>query len=412
MNPNELFSREARAGYRREVLDRAVVVQVGSGALGNNVTLNLALVGVGEVRQVDMDTVDPSNVSRSPGFRREWRGGGRERHKARELARYHHQISLAPDPVSRFYVGRIEELGFGAFEGAGAIVSAVDSFVVRAYLADVARLLGVPLIEAGFVAPRGQVSVFPNRDADAPCWRCLHPQITYGRFSCRDYAARVTAQGGIPATQPLAATIAGLVTEATVLALHGEFPLEDRVLFLDVRSGRSSLVEVSRDPECPGTHRRLDAPTELDLTVAATPRQVFDALSPAFAEPVLHLPTEFVLDAPCESCGRSVPVRRPTWALRTAPRCESCDPDVANTPAEEPSVPNVTMAIARSDALANRSLQRLGFRPRALLDVRDAATGAHCCVRLGGSLDQLYATLRRTEPVAPSNDDASFASVS
>ena len=44
---------------------------VGAGALGNEVLKNLALVGVGTTYLIDLDCVEPSNLSRSVLFRAE-----------------------------------------------------------------------------------------------------------------------------------------------------------------------------------------------------------------------------------------------------------------------------------------------------------------------------------------------------
>ena len=47
---NELFSRERLAGYDPEIMKATRMLIVGAGALGQNTALNLALAGVGEIR--------------------------------------------------------------------------------------------------------------------------------------------------------------------------------------------------------------------------------------------------------------------------------------------------------------------------------------------------------------------------
>src|SRR6478736_9020492 len=61
--------------WRQERLAAARLLVVGAGALGNEVLKNLALLGVGTVYVIDLDTVEPSNLSRSVLFRNE--DGGR-----------------------------------------------------------------------------------------------------------------------------------------------------------------------------------------------------------------------------------------------------------------------------------------------------------------------------------------------
>src|ERR1700730_6982349 len=55
--------------WRQDRLQAANVLVVGAGALGNEVIKNLALLGVGHVPGIDVDTVEPSNLSRSVLFR-------------------------------------------------------------------------------------------------------------------------------------------------------------------------------------------------------------------------------------------------------------------------------------------------------------------------------------------------------
>ena len=56
--------------FKQERLDRANVMVVGCGALGNEVLKNLALFGVGHVVVVDFDSIEPSNLTRSILFSR------------------------------------------------------------------------------------------------------------------------------------------------------------------------------------------------------------------------------------------------------------------------------------------------------------------------------------------------------
>src|SRR5438552_392866 len=104
---DELFSREARAGYDRARLDRGVGVLVGAGALGNNVAQTLALCGLGELRIIDFDHVARSNLTRAPLFRPERLRGARPRPKAHELALGFLAHAYATAPVVRAAAARV-----------------------------------------------------------------------------------------------------------------------------------------------------------------------------------------------------------------------------------------------------------------------------------------------------------------
>src|SRR5690348_7153428 len=60
---------EAIEWWDQSLLQKARVLVVGAGALGNEVIKNLALLGIGNVVIADMDKIELSNLSRSILFR-------------------------------------------------------------------------------------------------------------------------------------------------------------------------------------------------------------------------------------------------------------------------------------------------------------------------------------------------------
>lgn len=393
MDSTEVFSRERLAGYDPARLEKAVVLLVGAGAAGCNIALDLALSGVGELRIVDFDHVEASNVSRAPLFKRERLAGGRVRHKAREVAQGFLSFALASDPLARFATVPIEALGLGAFRGVDVVISAVDSFRVRAWLSDAARRCGIPFVECGFSAPRGHVSVFPNRASDEPCWRCLMPNVSSGGASCTLYARQIASEGRVPATQTVAAVFGALAAEAALLALHGEFPLGGRMRDLDVRTGRGSTIEVVADPCCTG-HDRLGEVTDVAVAASAPLSSLFEAVHGLVADPLVHLPMPFLTRAPCALCGASVSIGKPVWSVREPPVCRTC-PKVLQLH----GLGVVTQStVTRSDELSARPCRALGIAPGAILLVEDGVTQDALSVRIAGTVDDLFTSRRRDAP--------------
>ncbi|MBI5536588.1 MAG: ThiF family adenylyltransferase [Deltaproteobacteria bacterium] len=395
MDFEHLYSRETLAGNDRSILEQSVAAVVGCGAAGNNIALNFALLGVRELRCIDYDIIEPSNLTRSPLFKRDCAAdaGTRARHKAREVALGAHAKAYARDPVSRFAVARIEELGLGALVGAGVVISAVDSFAVRGYLADASRLLGIPLVEVGFSGASGHMSVFPNRSAEEPCFRCLHADIPTGGVSCALYARKVVEAGMTPATQSIASAIGSIAAEAAVRALHGEFPLAGKMVHFDVRTGASRAVLISADPECRGAHRILSGIKKLEVRAKESAARILAAAREFAETPVLHLPAPFLVEAPCSLCGARVIVRKPSWAVREPPACGKCAESSDDAPA-----PLVTASVITStDQLANTACRKLGLKHGAVFEIEDLSTGhLHAC-RLEGSAADLFVTLPRTK---------------
>ena len=318
-------SRARRAGYAPEVLAQATVLVVGAGALGQNVLLNLGLSGVHELRVVDGDIFEDHNLTRSPLFPRaegvHAAGLAKASAVGGELVRLH----TAEAPAVRVADAWIEEMGLGAFEGVDVIAACVDSLEARAYLAKVALLLGLPIVDGGFSGPNIGMTAYPPRDdpTDGPCWLCGGLPMP-GAFSCRQFAEYAAAAGVIPAIQNGAAALGALCAEAIVGALHGKLT-EAKRISLDIRTGESLVFTPGPGPACAPWHRRLPPPVRGKLGVDATPAEVLAEHCPEEGA-LLVLPETFVEWAPCPECHAGCDVDTPTYRWRRDPRCQDCGP--------------------------------------------------------------------------------------
>ncbi|MGB8294692.1 MAG: ThiF family adenylyltransferase [Polyangia bacterium] len=388
---NGLFSRETLAGYDRARMSSAIVTVVGLGAGGCNAGQTMALAGVNELRLIDFDSVEASNLTRSPLFDRRRLAGKRVRFKAREAAMGALANSYADDPIVRFAVARFEEVGLGALVGSDVVIAAVDSLRVRALLADATRLLGIPLVELGFSGSRGQVSVFPNRVGDEACWRCLNPEVEDGAASCVLYARRVAEAGAIPATQSLAAVLGALAAEHAIQAIHQRFPLGGKAFFLDLHTGQTRVLHLTTDPNCPGVHRRLGEIRPLAVRCEEPLRAVLEAARSFVTEPVVQLPAPFIVEMPCALCGASIEIGKPLWGVHQPPGCTKC-----------PELPQlgdrgmvVASTVAGDHSLVQRRCHTLGLPPAAVFEIEDRATGELHAVKLSGDIDDLFETRRQ-----------------
>lgn len=234
------FARERLAGYDPAVMQGATVLVAGAGALAQNLLVNLALSGVGELRIVDFDMFEDHNAPRSPLYPTHAERASLGMRKAPVVATKAHALMRAPHARARFAVSRIQALGAGAMEGVDVVAACVDNPDARAYLGDLCRLTGLTLVEGGFDGSAVSMSVFPasepGAEASDPCYRCGNASVV-GTFSCQRYAASTIEAGGIPAIQSAAATLGGLQAEAIIQALHGVHAGHRRVN-LDVRTGR------------------------------------------------------------------------------------------------------------------------------------------------------------------------------
>ena len=222
---------------------------------------------------------------------------------------------------SVWYAARpIQELGDVPFRWAHLVISAVDNPPARSYLAQQARLWGLPLIEGGFAAQRISASMF-GPDKEEACWCCegIEAEDT---FSCARYALAAEGAGTIPALQTGAAAAAALVSEATLGWFHGSAPLRGRRVYGDISHGKARPLEVGVSANCVNAHRAWGPDVQVPRGTALGDT-LRDAAELGLA--TLVLPEEVVLDAPCTKCGTITSACVPARVWAESPRCGECD---------------------------------------------------------------------------------------
>ena len=315
----DIHSRSAAAGYNPEVLFSSTVAIVGVGALGQNVALNLALAGVGNLLLIDFDDFEPHNATRSPLYPPtsliEKIGLGKARCVAEGLARH----CTASSPSVRYSNTRAQMVPHRTLAAADVIVSAVDSQGARAYLSEFGRLYSVPVVEGGFSGAQISMTVDHGTGVD-PCYRCTNPVAT-GSFSCTQYALRAETANIIPAIQNAAAVLGGLVGEATIELLHGTRPPGFRKVFGSIRDARIHELVVSRDLTCPGLH--IDRLPILPVAGAEDLSELLDRIPRQYDQ--VRFLEPFVVEMSCRKCGAALRplVTQTKWQLR--PYCSDCD---------------------------------------------------------------------------------------
>jgi adenylyltransferase/sulfurtransferase len=167
--------------WRQEKLAAAKVLVVGAGALGNEVLKNLALLGVGTTLVIDLDTVEPSNLSRSVLFRAE--DGGRP--KAEAAAQRAREINPEVTIVPR-HGDVITDVGLGTFAAVDVVIGCLDNREARLWVNRQCWKVGTPWVDAGIQEIQGVVKVFvPPGSA---CYECAMTRRDYEllnlRYSC------------------------------------------------------------------------------------------------------------------------------------------------------------------------------------------------------------------------------------
>jgi adenylyltransferase/sulfurtransferase len=385
MPPADLHSRSVLAGYDPAVLQSARVLVVGLGALGQNVTQNLALLGVGQLMLVDFDVFEGHNATRSPFYPTRAEVARLGRGKAAIVAHRAAQASTANAPSVHYCADLIQVLGDGAVSWADVVVAAVDSMSARAWLAERSRLLARPMVEGGFSGPGFNLSAFAAT-AGAVCYRCGRPD-TETAMSCTRYALAAEQAHIVPAIQTTAAVLGGYLAEQVVQLLHGRLTRLGRRSYGDVRLETLSTAQLSPDPQCPGIH----APEPVIGTIsglgdAPTLRDLLDAVAEQFGSTRMYLAEPVIPNMSCTSCTEPCLVQAAESSWLATPRCTECGGPWPRTRVFAPdSVMKLSTTDNVADSLADTPLDNIGLHGGACVTA-DLSDGRSGLLRMAGDI--------------------------
>jgi bacteriocin biosynthesis cyclodehydratase domain-containing protein len=254
MNPQQrekysrqiLFAPLGAEGQERLLASSAVLV--GCGALGTAIANLLARAGVGRLRIVDRDYVEPSNLQRQTLFEEADAREALPKAVAaeRRLRAINNELQVE-GVVADLTPANVEKM----LAGFPLILDGTDNFETRLLLNDAAIARRVPWVYAAVVASYGVTMTV--RPGETACLACLlESEAGAGRFggveeTCDTVGVLNTAAGVIAS---LAAAEAMKLLAGKSEALHG------RLIACDVWSGRSQAVRVARNPDCRACARR------------------------------------------------------------------------------------------------------------------------------------------------------------
>jgi len=161
----ERYDRQLRLnGWRQEKLQNARIAVVGVGALGCEVSKNLALMGVGELLLIDSDYVELSNLSRQMLFTELDIGAPKSVSAKGKLEQMNPEVRLTA------YQTDVRKLPPSAFKDVDVLLSCVDNWPSRRWLNSLAVEMGKPLVDVsmdGFYA--NVQDVIPGETACIEC---------------------------------------------------------------------------------------------------------------------------------------------------------------------------------------------------------------------------------------------------
>ncbi|OGD28543.1 MAG: molybdopterin biosynthesis protein MoeB [Candidatus Aminicenantes bacterium RBG_13_63_10] len=309
--------------WDQERLGRARVVVVGAGALGNEILKNLALLGAGRLFIVDLDKIEPSNLSRSVLFREDDSGRSKAEVAARSVK------NIYPGARVRWLEGNVlTDVGLGVFLWADVVLAGLDNREARLFLNRSCHLAGRPWIDGAVEQLNGLARVFlPD---DGPCYECTLSQadwdILKARRSCNFLTRDDMLLGRVPTTPTSAAVIAGLQCQEAVKYLHGLEVLAGKAFVFNGLTHESYIVGYERKPDC-YSHEALGPWTGLGMKASETKLAglleiVRRDLGP---EAVVEFHRDVVQGLECVPCGTFQPLFRQLRSVAEEEAvCPSC----------------------------------------------------------------------------------------
>ena len=242
--------------YSRQVLFRPIgaegqrrlrgsrVALVGCGATGSAVASLLARAGVGHLRIIDRDYVEPSNLQRQLLFDEADAAESLPKAvaAARKINSFNPEIAVE-SRVADLAPGNIEEL----LEGVQLVLDGTDNFETRYLVNDYAVSRSLPWVYAAAVASYGvTMNVLPGESA---CLACIFPDSPRGTFETCDTAGILNSA---------AASVAAIeATEALKLLVGDRASLRRTLLSFDLwRNDRAEISTANPRPDCRACGRR------------------------------------------------------------------------------------------------------------------------------------------------------------
>ena len=323
VNTDDRFDRQKLiTWWDQSKLSAARVLVVGAGALGNEIVKNLALVGVGHITIVDMDTIERSNLARCIFFRESDVGMAKSEVLAREVRRLNSEIDTV------FYTCPVQELGDAFIADFTLVIAGLDNREARVWLGSAVRRIGKVWIDAAIEGLMGSVQTFTP---DGPCYACSMNDIDWKavahRRSCKLLGNEEIEAGHTPTNATTSSIIAGIQTQEAIKYLVEEpdlYALENKVwrMFGEQMTTYTSIIKI--DEDCPFHYDFL--PNSGEAILPKTIAELWSATKSPDGS-TLSFYDDFILINPCATCGGDAKVGFKD-VMKKQGKCSKCDAEL------------------------------------------------------------------------------------
>ncbi len=220
-------------GLRR--VRQAKIAVVGVGGLGCVSALQLASLGVGQIRIVDRDIVELSNLQRQHLYTEKDIGLPKV-----EVAQQRLQVQNPDVTIEAMALSVTEATAERMVKGVEVVVDGLDRFAPRYILNRACVKHNIPYVFAGALASAGNVTtIVPGK---TPCLECFLGNVDDNQPTCAAVGIYPTILGVIGNLQ---------VHEALRLILGKPPLLENKLLYFEIETLDFHLIPISRNKDCP-----------------------------------------------------------------------------------------------------------------------------------------------------------------
>jgi len=244
-------------------ISRSRLLLIGCGALGTTSADQLVRAGVGFLRIVDRDIVEPTNLQRQTLFCESDARDGTPKSIAatQRLAEINRQVALEP-VIADVSAVNIEALLDVENQKVDLILDGTDNAQTRYLINDVALKHQIPWIYGACVGMEGRAMTV--RPGITPCLRCLFPELPG--------AGELPTCDTTGVLGPLASIVASLQAADALKLLAGRADLVPvQLTSLNLMNGRFHAVNTAKAqrlgcPACSGRYDFLESETASDTT--------------------------------------------------------------------------------------------------------------------------------------------------
>ena len=309
--------------WEREKVQKAKVLVVGAGALGNEVLKNLALMGVGNIFVIDFDKIEAANLSRSVLFRE----NDNNRSKAEVAAA--RAKSINPEVHIQYLNADVTTgLGLGIIRRMDAIIGCLDNREARLAVNRFCYWMNKPWVDGAIQELLGLMRVF--KPGEGACYECTLTEQALRdlslRYSCQLLARQNVLMGKVPTTPTIASIIGGMQSQEALKLIHN-MPVEPGKVthFNGLNNMMHTTAYVPRE-ECE-SHWTYGEITELPARAERTTLQdlLRIARSDLGPQAMIELDQELVISLECPNCHTMEQVLRPMSQITfEAGHCPTC----------------------------------------------------------------------------------------